>query len=137
MLERILRHLRNWFVVSVHSGSFTVENGSITLPFLQDGQYFRVCGSVFNDGVYKRGEEVLRDESFVGEVWALAIPDGILLLEQDIAEWEQKNASVSTGPYESESFGGYTYTKAKDSQTGGSVTWETAFRTRLNAWRKL
>jgi hypothetical protein len=136
MLERILRHLRNWFVVSVHSGKFTVENGSITLPFLQDGQYFRVCGSVFNDGVYKRGEEVLRDETFNGEVWALAIPDGVLLLEQDITAWEEKH-SAANGPYASESFGGYTYTKATDGKTGGSVTWEVAFRSRLNAWRKI
>ena len=30
MLERVLRYLRNWFVASVHTGEFTVENGSIT-----------------------------------------------------------------------------------------------------------
>ena len=53
MLEQVLRHLNNWFVVDVHDGSFVVDGGGITLPFLQDGQYFRVVGSVFNDGVYQ------------------------------------------------------------------------------------
>ena len=32
MLEDILRHLNNWFLVEIHEGTFTVENGSIALP---------------------------------------------------------------------------------------------------------
>lgn len=29
MLEQVLRHLNNWFLVDIHEGTFTVENGSI------------------------------------------------------------------------------------------------------------
>ena len=34
MLEQVLRHLNNWFLVDIHEGEFAVENGSIALPFL-------------------------------------------------------------------------------------------------------
>ena len=53
MLEQVLRHLNNWFLVEIREGTFTVENGSITLPFLLTNQYFRICGSVFNDGLHQ------------------------------------------------------------------------------------
>lgn len=33
MLEQVLRHLNNWFLVEIHEGTFAVENGSIALPF--------------------------------------------------------------------------------------------------------
>ena len=139
MLERILRHLRNWFVVAggVHHGTFTVENGSITLPFLQNGQYFRVIGSVFNDGVYQYGNDAtLQAETFTGTIWALAIPKAVLTLCEEITAWEEKYGEAATGPYQSESFGGYSYAKAS-SEDGGAVTWEKAFQKRLNQWRKI
>lgn len=53
MLEQVLRHLNNWFLVEIHEGTFAVENGSIALPFLLNNQYFRICGSVFNDGLHQ------------------------------------------------------------------------------------
>lgn len=55
MLEEVLRHLNNWFLVpdGIHLDTYTIEDGGITLPFLQEGQYFRVVGSVFGDGVYQ------------------------------------------------------------------------------------
>lgn len=53
MLEQVLRHLNNWFLVEIHEGTFAVENGSIALPFLLTNQYFRICGSVFNDGLHQ------------------------------------------------------------------------------------
>ena len=39
--------------------------------------------------------------------------------------------------FTSESFGGYSYTKATDSATGQPATWETVFRSQLNPYRKL
>jgi len=139
MLEQILRHLRNWFVVygGVHHGTFTVEEGSITLPFLQVGQYFRIEGSVFNDGLHQYPGDNLKDETFEGAVWALAVPKAVVDLSAEISEWEEKHGAASTGPYQSESFGGYSYTKATDTKTGGPVTWQRAFRGRLNQWRKI
>ena len=136
MLEQVLRYLRNWFVVSVHSGSFVVENGSIDLPFLKDGQYFKIEGSVFNDGVYQYPAE-LRDETFTGSVWALAIPKAVLDIASDIEEWNTKNAERVNSPYQSESFGGYSYTLKSGDGSGGGATWQSAFASRLNAWRKI
>jgi hypothetical protein len=60
--------LNNYFEREIHTGTFTVENGSISLPFLLNGQYFRIVGSVLNDGVYKYPCSGLTDESFRGEV---------------------------------------------------------------------
>ena len=55
MLEQVLMHLKNWFLVpgGIHEGTYTIEDGGITLPFLAKGQYFRICGSVFNDGLHQ------------------------------------------------------------------------------------
>lgn len=136
MLEKVLRHLRNWFVLEVKTGTYEIKNGILDMPFLLEGQYFRIVGSIFNDGVYQY-PAVLKDESFTGEVWCLAIPNAVLDLVAEIDEWEKKNGAASVGPYSSESFGGYTYTKAVDRDTGEAVTWETAFKRRLSIWRKL
>ena len=95
MLEQVLRHLNNWFLVDIHEGTFTVENGSITLPFLQTNQYFRICGSVFNDGLHLYPAVDLTDETFTGTVWALAIPKAVVTLSIDIAAWEEKNGEAA------------------------------------------
>lgn len=137
MLEQVLRHLNNWFLVDIHEGTFTVENGSITLPFLLTNQYFRIVGSVFNDGLHQYPAGDLTDETFTGSVWALAVPQAVIELAAEIEAWQKKNGDASVSPYQSESFGGYQYSKATDSASGGAVTWQSAFRSRLNAWRKI
>lgn len=137
MLEQVLNDLNNWFEVGIYRDTYTIQGGSITLPFLQDGQYFRICGSVFNDGLHQYPESGLTGETFDGAVCALAIPKAVLELSDEIAAWQEKNGAAAMGPYSSESFGGYSYTKVTDAKTGGAVTWETAFRGRLRQWRKL
>lgn len=139
MLEQVLRHLNNWFLVEIHEGTFTVENGSITLPFLLTNQYFRIVGSVFNDGLHKYPATDLTDETFAGTVWALAVPKAVVALAEDIATWEEKNGEAVLSPYTSESFGGYSYTKASGGKadTNAVTGWQDAFRGRLNDWRKL
>lgn len=138
MLEQVLRHLNNWFLVEIHDGVFTVENGSIALPFLQENQYFRIVGSVFNDGLYQYPVYDLADETFTGAVWALAIPNAVIALTKDIAAWDAKNGEAVASPYQSESFGGYSYTKRGAGNDSGTLNgWQDAFRTRLNAWRKI
>ena len=140
MLESVLTHLKNWFVVprGVHDGTYTIENSILELPFLQDGQYYRICGSVFNDGLHKYGdiEDKLQNETFTGTVWALAIPKTVIDLAVKIEEWQTKNGDAVASPFSSESFGGYSYTKATDSTTGAVATWETVFRAQLNPYRK-
>lgn len=136
MLDEILAEIRNYFVVSVHSGDFEVIGGRLSpLDFLQNGQYFRVVGSVMNDGVYRYPCSTLTDETFSGEIWALAVPPTLIALAAEIEEYEKK-AKETVSPYNSESFGGYSYTKATDSN-GSPLTWEKVFAKRLNKWRKL
>lgn len=138
MLEQVLRHLNNWFLVEIHEGTFTVEKGSIALPFLQTNQYFRICGSVFNDGLHLYPAVDLTDETFNGTVWVLAVPKAVVALAEDIATWEGKNGEAVASPYQSESFGGYSYTKRSAGSDGGTLNgWQDAFRGRLNDWRKL
>ena len=139
MLEQVLMHLKNWFLVpgGIHEGTYTIEDGGITLPFLVNGQYFRICGSVFNDGLHQYPASDLKEETFDGTVWALAVPQAVIDLSTEIESWQTKNGDASVSPYQSESFGGYQYSKATDSASGGAVTWQSAFRSRMNAWRKL
>lgn len=136
MLDEILAEIRNYFVVSVHSGDFKVIGGRLSpLDFLQNGQYFRIVGSVMNDGVYRYPYSGLTNETFSGEIWALAVPPTLIALVADIEEYEKK-AKETVSPYTSESFGGYSYTKATDSN-GSPLSWEKVFAKRLNKWRKI
>lgn len=142
MLEAVLKETKNWFIVpdGVHTGTFAIEDGSITLPFLRDGQYFRICGSVFSDGLHQYGPamEYLPDETFDGAVWALAIPKAVVELAGEIAAWQEKYGAVIDSPYTSESFGGYSYSKAGGAgDSAGSGGWQAAFRARMNPYRKL
>ena len=139
MLEQVLMNIRRWFPVEggIHSGTFTIKDGGITLPFLADMQYFRICGSVFNDGLHQYNVLDLVDETFTGTIWALAIPKAVIELADEIQKWQEKNGEASVSPYQSESFGGYSYSKSTDAETGGAVTWQSAFKQQLSAWRKI
>ena len=136
MLETVLQNLNNWFLVpdGVHAGEFTVQGGQITLPFLQTGQYFRVVGSVFNDGLHQYPVADLTDETFTGSVWALAVPKAVIELAEEIDAWQTKNGDP--GPFTSESFGGYSYSKATNT-SGMAVGWQDVFKSRLNDWRRI
>ena len=130
--------LRNYFEVpnGRHFGKFAISGGSIApLDFLQEGQYFRIIGSVFNDGVYQYPAESLTDEVFEGAVWAMAVPPTLIALAAEIKEYNKSDAGKAS-PYTSESFGGYSYTKATDAN-GAPIGWQKAFASRLAKWRKL
>jgi hypothetical protein len=133
MLEEILAHINNYFVASKQKGGYEISNGTISLPFLQTNQYFRIVGSVFNDGVYKYPASGLTDEEFAGEVWALAVPDTVIALSADIDAW---NTTNQPSAYVSESFGGYSYQKLTNG-SGKAVDWTDVFKARLSRWRRL
>lgn len=138
MLTEICNEIRNWFVVpnGMHTGDFNISGGSISpLDFLQEGQYFRIIGSVFNDGVHQYPASNLQDEAFNGAVWAMSLPPSLIALSAEIEAYIEKNAS-SDSPYISESFGGYSYTKATD-PNGNPISWQKVYASRLNQWRKL
>lgn len=135
MLEQILMYLNNWFVVpdGIHPGEYSIKDGSIALPFLVSGQYFRIVGSVLNDGLHKQGDADLQDEDFEGAIWALAVPPAVVALSEEIKAWADKNQPSA---YTSESFGGYSYSKAAGAN-GQPAGWQDVFAAQLAPYRKI
>ena len=135
-LTNLCAELRNYFETEKRFGTFTISGGSISpSDFLQDGQYFRIVGSVFNDGVHRHPAHDLTAETCDGAVWAMSVPPAVVELLQKIQEFEAAEANSPTA-YISESFGGYSYTKATDAN-GLPVGWKSVFKSELNRWRKL
>lgn len=139
MLEQVLDYIHNYFVRDVYKGRYVISNGNLVLGVLQVGQYFRIRGSVFNDGIYKYPAHELNDETFVGEVWAMAVPPAVIALCADIEQWAAKYGEAMNSPYNSESFGGYSYTKKTSSgqSANDASDWRSVFKSRLDNWRKI
>ena len=133
--------VNNWFDRGREKwyGTFDIVDGHLTYPVsLQTKQYFRIVGSVFNDGVYQWPAFDLKDETFEGAIWEMAVPKEVTDLVSAISAYEEKNADAIDKPYNSESFGGYSYSKGGGSGTGGSsADWQAHFARRINKWRKL
>lgn len=148
---RVCSYLRNWFdnTQSKYAGKIVIENGALQQTYnIKFGQYFRIVGSDLNDGVYKYPVTVLNDETFNGLIAPMAIPAAVLEIMGKIEEWESKYRSYDTrdgkaamSPYNSESFGGYSYSKsnggAGDSTKDKSGTWQGTFGAELQPWRKM
>lgn len=140
MLEQILRHIHNRFDREYLEGTFTVSSGTFEVDGAQDGQYIWIEGSVFNDGLHAYPLAGLEDETFQGRVVLLAVPSALQDLADRIEDWCDVNAEAEYSPYQSESFGGYSYTKASGSTVdgGSSLTgWRSVFANDLNPWRKM
>ena len=151
MLTELCQELRNWFEKEKYIGTFKIEGGQLTdCSYLQDGQYYRIVGSVFNDGVHQydlNNSEYLEDEEFRGAVWAMAVPPTVVALSEKIDEWIGLYGGATSNalsPFQSESFGGYSYTKASGGGAGGSSsggsavpTWQSVFADELHRWRKI
>lgn len=146
MVERIMAHIHNYFERACYSGTFTIENNKLSLDQLIQGQYFRIVGSLLNDGVYINDESLsLRDEVFKGCVYSLAPPKAFLDLCAEIGAWVEKNKEAIDSPYQSENvIGVYSYTlksgsggSGGNSGKGNSSSWENRFYSPLNQWRKL
>lgn len=153
-MERVLNDIcnecRNYFKKNIVFGKFRVVDGELLeydsdepLDYLQNGQYFRLVGSVFNDGVHKFGSCELQDErDFEGAIWLMAVPIAVINLASEIEEWRAKYEDIESSnmsPFQSESFGGYSYSKGSSGSSSGSNgnTWQSVFRSKLNAWRKI
>ena len=137
MLSELCHEINNYFLRKKYFGTYTIEDGVLIIPELQRDQYFRIVGSVFNDGVYQYPATGLKDETFDGAVWAMAIPEEVIALSEDIDNWKAKyETAENMSPYQSESFGGYSYTKASGA-SGGTATWQDVFRSKLNNYRRI
>lgn len=151
MITELCQELKNWFDRDQPKiyDTFEISGGRIVTDTftdkIQGNQYFRIIGSVFNDGVYKYTDElVLTDETFDGAIWLMAIPKSFLALADKISVWEEKYGGVDSAamsPFTSESFGGYSYSKGAggSSSTGSSSvpTWQSTFASDLSKWRKI
>ena len=152
MLQAICEHIHNRFIRKPHTGEYTISGGMISpLDFLAEGQRFWLVGSVLNDGLYTyhavgctndddTEDAGFEDETFTGTICAAAIPRQLASLSAEIAAWVEKYGVAMNSPYQSESFGGYSYTKQQASKSFGknpTMSWEAIFASRLNTWRKL
>lgn len=148
MLEQVCDYVHNYFIRHAYTGNLTISGGTIPVELL-DGQRFRIRGSALNDGIYTyhadgikddddNDASFLSDETFVGSIEAMGVPQAFLRLVKEIGDWVTTNGAVLNSPYTSESFGGYSYTKATGSGTNGTVLgWQDMYRAKLNAYRKL
>ena len=147
----VCNYLKNWFdnKQPKYYGQVVIENGALAESYgLKSGQYFRIIGSTFNDGVYQYPITTLTDEIFDGAICGMALPKAFIALLDDIEAWkvlynslESRDGRQIMSPYNSESFGGYSYSKS----TGGSGdtakdkagTWQGVFGARLAPYRKM
>lgn len=151
MLTEICNYLNNWFDRGQPKffGELSIDDSGIQMTNgkdlgLQEDQYYRVIGSVFNDGVHKYGSEDFTPERpFDGSVWLMAVPPDIISIDEEIEAWQAKYGGVDSpnmSPYSSESFAGYSYTKAQGyAATGGGMltSWDAVFAPRLLRYKKL
>lgn len=144
ILEHVLGSIHNWF----QRDSFGVKECSVTdgaLPAsvpIPDGVWYRIQGSYLNDGMHLKGdsEEGLVDETFSGTITTHVIPKALLAIVEEASQWNAKYGAESSSPYQSESFGGYSYTKKSGSSSSSGPEksgWEAAFAGRFVQWRKL
>lgn len=163
MLTDLCAEINNYFFDmedDAQHGKYRVEDGKlIPAPDLTDGQYYRLLGSVFNDGVHRFREsaemdseehfvednEMVDEPEFTGTVWGMKIPPAVLTLTEEIAAWRDKNESLDSAnmsPFQSESFDIYNYSKGSSGQSksgaaSAAVTWQGQFASRLNKYRRL
>lgn len=142
LLTEICEYLNNYFWTKKARGTFTITEGAIEIPWMKEGQYFRIIGSDLNEGVHLYPTDTLKDEIFEGEVWAMAVPATVIALASEIKEWQEKYGGATSpamSPYNSESFSGYSYSKSGSgiAGSGSNTTWQDVYAGRLNKYRRL
>ena len=147
MLSEVCAYLRNYFDDGQpHTfGEIEIKNGALFTPCdLKAGQYFRIVGSTFNEGVYEFPTTTLRvDETFNGAIWGMAVPPDLIDLITEMEAWkaDKANAYALNSPYQSESKADYSYTLKSGADGSGKNSGASAlinqFAGRLSRWRKL
>ena len=137
-IDTVCGELHNYFEDKRVIGDYTIESGRIMLPFLVEGQFFRIVGSKFNDGVYiyhaepAEDDPELTDETFHGGIWTMNLPKGFVDFCTKIKDYNESDAGAPS-PYTSENISGfYSYTKASVSES----SWQNVFKCGLDRWRK-
>lgn len=148
MIGEICAEIKNYFTYEddKHIGDFMISNGQISPVIDYPTDYIRIIGSRLNDGIHRVSElttKPLNDESFHGAVWVMSPPADFLALVAEIGAWQEANGgagSAAMSPFQSESFGGYSYSKASGSTAGGGSsvpTWQATYASRLNQYRRV
>jgi hypothetical protein len=142
ILTEICEYLNNWFWEKKIQGNFTISDGTIDAIGLKEGQYFRIIGSTFNDGIHIYPSTDLKDEEFNGSIWAMAVPATVIAIASDIKDWQALYGgadSSAMSPFNSESFAGYSYSKSGsgNANSGSNASWQDVFGGRLNKYRRL
>ena len=134
MLEQVLTYLNDDFAVqTLDEQEWIITDGTMDVPGALPGQYVRIIGSVLNDGVYQYPLTGMVDETFTGTVRLLEIKKAVLKMVPEIEAWCKKNQPTA---YTSESFAGYSYSKATNSN-GLAAGWQDVFRAQLAPYRKM
>lgn len=81
-------------------------------------------------------EHSLHDETFTGIIAPLAIPRDFLRLTGEISAFQENAAKTPNTGVISESFSGYSYSKATTS-TGIAAGWKEIYASQLNQYRKM
>lgn len=148
MLSEICAEIKNYFAYEgdKHFGDFAIVDGQITPSIDFPTDYIRIVGSHLNDGVHKLSDNDLMDEdTFHGAIWIMSPPADFLALVAEIESWQEMNGkadSTAMSPFQSESFGGYSYSKAsgyRNAESGGASvpTWVGAYANRLKLYRRI
>lgn len=145
MIGEICAEIKNYFVYKndIHIGDWVISNGQISPILDLPTDYIRIVGSRLNDGVHKVSDLNLVDESFHGGIWIMSPPADFIKLVEEIEGWQEKNGksdSAAMSPFQSESFGGYSYSKASGGSSSGSSivpTWQSVYASRLNRYRRI
>lgn len=146
MLEQVLCHIHNWFAYDELDVRCAISDGqlpaSVSIP---EGAWYRIEGSLLNDGLHRHPAEDLRDETFDGTITVCAIPRALLEVVREIEAWQADYAKgrseALSSPYSSESFDGYSYStkdySGANSASGCLSGWQAEFAGQLNAFRKM
>jgi hypothetical protein len=160
-LLEVLRHVNGLGFPETHGrvaavimdeemNEYSIVDGIIELlGDYKPGIWIMLQDSDLNDGLYRiksrdnerytlengSDDEIpTNDEiSFVGRVWVIRIDNNFISLVKDILKFNEKNVP---GSKKSESFGQYSYTRSSG-ENGASIGWETEFKVRLNAFRRM
>ena len=148
MIGEICAEIKNYFTYEEdkHLGDYVIAEGQITPSLDLPTDYIRIVGSRLNDGVHQKkdGAFELQDEAFHGAIWIMSPTSDFLALAAEISAWQDANGGASSAamsPFQSESFGGYSYSKAAggSAEGGGSSvpTWQSTYASRLNRYRRI
>ena len=121
-----------WDAINFNTDVLAADPENI-LSGLAPHQFYKIEGSIFNDGVHQAGEP-LTPETFTGTVQPMRVPPDFVALAQKITDYDA--ATPGGGRYVSQSFNGWSGTMATGTD-GLPADGCTRYRREINQWRKL